>query len=93
MCAQLRSTLQGFRVGAELCDSILLELLVRWNEECAIRHADMPDYGVTDPELLDELHDVVRRGACAAAHIVEVESWKRTIKVDDAEVEEFGACR
>lgn len=85
--------LAGFRVGAELADCILLEMLVRWNMHCAVRHLSHVDYGVADPELLDALWDVTQSEVCKGASISELSNYDRTVLVLDAELEDFGASR
>ena len=47
----------------------------------------LPDYGVPDPEVIDQLYDVVRCGACQLAGISEVERWQRTRHVQECDLE------
>ena len=53
----------------------------------------MPDFGISDPELLDQIYDVVAKGACATAGIMELTGWRRTQMVDESVLEDFGASR
>ena len=99
----LRAAICGYCTGAELADSILLELLVRRSFVCGIKNKGEPDFGVREPELLDELYDVVNEGACKKAGIHNHElrlttadgdnCYQRTVDVPKDDLEQMGASR
>lgn len=91
----LRSALQGYNTGAELADALLYELIVRKNFVCGVHNLNEPDFGLHDPELLDDLYDVLRGDACVKAgmHEQELQGYSRTVHVPPTEIEEFGASR
>ena len=84
----LRSALQGFTMGAALVDAIVVELQVRWNMKSGVKNRRDASFGVHDPELLDDLWDVVQ-----GLQVLELDGYARTRQVADAELEDMGVGR